>query len=150
MFNHSRGVAQFGSALGSGPRGPGFKSRHLDHFCESGGTADAPDLGSGEATRAGSSPASRTNSFLGPLRAFNFALPVFCKPRAPNPNSTDETALDEPSLPYSRSFLASAICASASSSSPISMALLWNPVLFSENTQSSLNCAFLIRLATVI
>jgi hypothetical protein len=49
-----RGVAQFGSALGSGPRGPGFKSRHLDHFyastrsrmCESGGTADASDLGS--------------------------------------------------------------------------------------------------------
>ena len=26
-----RGVAQFGSALGSGPRGRGFKSRHLDH-----------------------------------------------------------------------------------------------------------------------
>ena len=25
-----RGVAQFGSALGSGPRGRGFKSRHLD------------------------------------------------------------------------------------------------------------------------
>ena len=27
-----RGVAQFGSALGSGPRGRGFKSRHLDHM----------------------------------------------------------------------------------------------------------------------
>ena len=27
----NRGVAQFGSALGSGPRGRGFKSRHLDH-----------------------------------------------------------------------------------------------------------------------
>ena len=26
-----RGVAQFGSALGSGPRGRGFKSRRLDH-----------------------------------------------------------------------------------------------------------------------
>ena len=28
-----RGVAQFGSALGSGPRGRGFKSRRLDHLC---------------------------------------------------------------------------------------------------------------------
>ena len=27
----NRGVAQFGSALGSGPRGRGFKSRHSDH-----------------------------------------------------------------------------------------------------------------------
>ena len=27
-----RGVAQFGSALGSGPRGRGFKSRHLDQL----------------------------------------------------------------------------------------------------------------------
>ena len=26
-----RGVAQFGSVLGSGPRGRGFKSRHSDH-----------------------------------------------------------------------------------------------------------------------
>ena len=30
-----RGVAQFGSALGSGPRGRGFKSRRLDHGKES-------------------------------------------------------------------------------------------------------------------
>ena len=29
-FNN-RGVAQFGSALGSGPRGRGFESRHSDH-----------------------------------------------------------------------------------------------------------------------
>ena len=27
-----RDVAQFGSALGSGPRGRGFESRHLDHL----------------------------------------------------------------------------------------------------------------------
>ena len=27
-----RGVAQFGSALGSGPRGHGFESRHSDHI----------------------------------------------------------------------------------------------------------------------
>ena len=33
LYNYKavRGVAQFGSALGSGPRGRGFKSRHLDH-----------------------------------------------------------------------------------------------------------------------
>ena len=29
-LNTDRGVAQFGSALGSGPRGRGFESRHLD------------------------------------------------------------------------------------------------------------------------
>ena len=28
-----RGVAQFGSAFGSGPKGRRFKSCHLDHFC---------------------------------------------------------------------------------------------------------------------
>ena len=31
-----RGVAQFGSALGSGPRGRGFKSRRLDQKKEEG------------------------------------------------------------------------------------------------------------------
>ena len=30
-----RGVAKFGIALGSGPRGPGFKSRHSDQKCAS-------------------------------------------------------------------------------------------------------------------
>ena len=28
-----RGVAQFGSAFGSGPKGRGFESRHFDTFC---------------------------------------------------------------------------------------------------------------------
>lgn len=41
-MNALRGVAKFGIALGSGPRGRGFKSRHSDHrkpliSCEIGG-----------------------------------------------------------------------------------------------------------------
>ena len=31
-----RGVAKFGIALGSGPRGPGFKSPHSDHDSKTG------------------------------------------------------------------------------------------------------------------
>ncbi len=31
LIRSHRGVAQFGSALGSGPRGRGFESRHSDH-----------------------------------------------------------------------------------------------------------------------
>ena len=36
LYNYKavRGVAQFGSALGSGPRGRGFKSPHSDHNVE--------------------------------------------------------------------------------------------------------------------
>ena len=30
LFGSSRGVAQFGSAFGSGPKGRGFESRHFD------------------------------------------------------------------------------------------------------------------------
>ena len=33
-YFHSRAVAQFGSALRSGRRGPGFKSRQPDHESE--------------------------------------------------------------------------------------------------------------------
>ena len=47
-INYSRGVAQFGSALGLGPWGRGFESLHLDQITV--GIAQlvrAPDCGSG-------------------------------------------------------------------------------------------------------